>query len=69
VKVVVEKVSKTLKNHLKRRKKLNISVNDAWKKLEKLVKKMMNNLKAAKDIKISLLMSMQEIMKTLVEKL
>jgi hypothetical protein len=26
------------KQNLKRRKKLNISVNDAWKKLEKVVK-------------------------------
>jgi hypothetical protein len=32
-------------------------------------KKMMNSLKATKNIKICLLMSMQKIMKTLVEKL
>ncbi len=60
---------KNFKKSLEKKKKIEHFCKWCLEEVRKTGKKMMNNLKATKDIKICLLMSMQKIMKTLVEKL
>lgn len=52
---------------LEKKKKIEHFHKQCLEEVRETGKKMMTNLKATKDIKISLLMSMQKIMKTLVE--